>query len=237
MTTSACALPCDVADLQLDYESTQELYWVGKDEDQVVAWSVSVTAPVGPDYDEWGPREQIGHLRVVQVNDEAMGSPFDVLDNAGADLSRVADVLLGVHGDQLEEYREEHDSGGYGFVVLDSVTLVQSWRGFGVGALLAGLVLQRLARDFEFVVVDPAPAGPPGPGDPDRARDIEVYRDPEYYETEAHAAAVAKLTGVWAGLGFEPFADGFMVLNPSRAALGNAVAALRAKLQASRRSE
>lgn len=237
MTSTTLALPCDIADLQLGYESTQELYWVGKDEDQVVAWSVSVTAPVDPDYDGWGPREQIGHLRVVQVNDEAMTSPFDVLDNAGADLSRVAEVLLGVHGDQLQAYREEHDTGGYGFVVLDSVTLVQSWRGFGVGALLAGLVLQRLARDFEFVVVDPAPVDPPASGDPDHERDIEVYRDPEYYETEEHAAAVAKLTGVWAGLGFEPFADGFMVLNPSMAALGNAVAALRAKLQDSSLSE
>jgi hypothetical protein len=134
----------------------------------------------------------------------------------------------------LQVYR---DGFGSGFVVLETVHLVDSWSGFGVGAYLAGVVLQRLASDYQFAVADPAPIHWPEPGDP--AGDgtnggFASYEPLGQQETPDRTAARQKLTRVWATLGFEPFADGLMALDLSLVTLDDAVGAMRERLDAVR---
>jgi hypothetical protein len=86
-------LPFSVNALRLTYTCTQELYQSGQDEDQLVSWGVLHHGPPAGGSDE-GPRDGIGLVHVAQVNDELMAQPFEVLDDAGADLSRIAGLVI-----------------------------------------------------------------------------------------------------------------------------------------------
>lgn len=69
------------------------------------------------------------------------------------------------------------------------------WRGFGLGPVLAGAAIRRLAQDCVAVACEPGSAD---------GRDL----------TEAgHRKAAAKLARTWSRIGFEPFDDGVHILD------------------------
>lgn len=133
---------------------------------------------------------------------------WDALDAMEADLEKVASTVLdpstGSLADELEERIEPmHDQ----MLILNSVTLAPEWRGFGVGALLAGVALQTLAPGARLAVTYPAPV--------------------DDAEGADRRAATVKLGRVWQQLGFEPFRDGVWVLDLALVSLDQGVATLR----------
>ena len=89
------------------------------------------------------------------------------------------------------------------------------WRGFGLGALLAGTAIRKLSGGARAAACYPAPlnelteAGPDDQGDADWDK------------------AVAALQQVWARLGFEHFRDGVHVLDLSLVTLDEKLGQLR----------
>lgn len=114
-------------------------------------------------------------------------------------------------GDLTAELLERLEGIGSSLLILNSVSLAPAWRGFGVGALLAGEALLTLEGD---------------------ASCIATYLGPMDGSTgAARSTAVGKLGQVWAALGFRPFTAGVWVLDPAQVALPNAVESLRTKFE------
>ena len=110
---------------------------------------------------------------------------------------------------------EQLEPIGNRILILHSVRLVPEWRGFGLGALLAGTAIRKLSGGARAAVCYPAPlnelteAGPDDHGDADWDK------------------AVAALQKVWARLGFEHFRDGVHVLDLSLVTLDEKLGQLR----------
>lgn len=88
-------------------------------------------------------------------------------------------------------------------MILNSVKLHERWRGYGVGALIAGA----LGGDAHCVATYPAP--------------LDDSRGPD------RKAATAKLQRTWAQIGFMPLDDEVWILNPAMLDLEGAVGRLR----------
>jgi hypothetical protein len=85
---------------------------------------------------------------------------------------------------------------------LHNVKLVAPWRGFGLGALLAGTAIKRLSAGARVAVCYPAPISEPDSAAP-HSQDNDDARD----------RAVAALQRTWGRPGFEHFRDGVFVLD------------------------
>lgn len=90
---------------------------------------------------------------------------------------------------------------------MNSVTLASRWRGYGIGALLAGEAILALDGDAHCVATYPAPL--------------------DGSQGAARERAVRKLQRVWAQIGFEPFEQGVWILDPAMVELQDAVSRLR----------
>lgn len=135
---------------------------------------------------------------------------WEQLDQLEGDLSAVGEAVLDVaEGDLREDLIEQMQGFGNRLLILNSVRVADHWRGLGVGALVAGLALEVLRDDAACIVTFPAPL--------DDSRGA------------VREAAIEKLGRVWAQLGFAPYRDGTWVLDPASSALGDGIAALRAR--------
>jgi hypothetical protein len=81
-----------------------------------------------------------------------------------------------------------------GCLIVDSVRLEPSWRGYGLGALLVGMVIEHLGEARQFVTLHAAPT---------ERRNAAGERVEELSDANRHAASV-KLGDHWAQLGSGP---------------------------------
>ncbi len=72
--------------------------------------------------------------------------PFALLDAQDSELGHVAGILFDAGDGWLDpDLDEQLELTGSRILILHSVSLVPEWRGFGVGALLAGTAIKKLS--------------------------------------------------------------------------------------------
>lgn len=123
-------------------------------------------------------------------------------DAISGDLVWVGGALLDPDGDLHEDLADSTNGVGSNLLILNSVQVAPKWRGYGVGAYLAGEALLSMDGDAQCVATVPAPM--------------------DDSEGEAKHRAIRKLERVWAQLGFEPYVGGAWVLDPGLTTLWEA---------------
>lgn len=184
--------PADLRDIQLTYAHARP-WWYTAD-DALVTWHVS--ADTG---DDNGPGDHVGDLDITLIGDE-VSEPALLLDGFDAELGHVAEVLFG-DGQLDPDLDEDLEAIGTQILILHHVRLAPSWRGFGLGPLLAGSAIKTLSSGARAVVVYPAPLNEPTGATPDG------------YDDDTYDQAVTALQQTWAQLGFEHFRDGVYILD------------------------
>jgi hypothetical protein len=171
----------------------------------VQSWDIVAIAHHWDEIDTSGNHRQ---ERIATIN-IAIGalthaSLWDQLDSLEGDLSTVGAAVLDLkEGDLRDDLLDQLEGMGSKLLILNSVKLTDRWRGYGVGALLAGEAILALYGDAQCVATYPAPLD--GSTGADRAR------------------AVKKLERVWAQLGFEAYRDGVWVIDPGLVTLRDSV--------------
>lgn len=204
------SLPPELAELvdSISLTFTHEQF-LSNDLPAVQNWHVTATAHHWDDEDSGGGKtEAVAHINLVKGS-LVYQSLWDELDATEADVSTVASAVLDLrNGDLREEVIERTDGNGSSLLILNSVQLADRWRGFGVGALLAGEAILGLDGDAHVVATYPAPF--------------------DGSEGEARDRAIRKLQRVWTQLGFSHLSDGVYILDPARVELQEAVNRMRA---------
>ncbi len=88
-----------------------------------------------------------------------------------------------------DEFEEFTEVWGEDLLVLDKAALVEGWRGFGLGPMIAANALRRLAPGCRAVMVHPAPIDTTGMSKDEWARARDRLRE------------------LWSTLGFVPYGD------------------------------
>jgi len=206
--------PADPWLISLDYRRTRP--WWYDAEDAVTRWTV--TADV--EDDDGHPGDHVADIAIVVVEPDRTRDPISLLDGEDGDLGLVAETIFDIgSGDLDPDFDDLLEAAGSQILVLNRVELTAAWRGFGLGALLAGSALRELSAGARAAVCYPAPIG----------GDAEEQTDPF-----SRRRAVASLERVWAGLGFVPFRNGIHVLDLGLVTLEESLAKLRAQAEAYR---
>lgn len=179
----ARALPGPVSSIRLTYTCEQGWWDTGADEPEI--WHVAADL-----YDWEAERnvEHVGDFEFYRADPYATRDLFGVLDGSDGDVGVIAESILnpatGYFRDDLDEYAEPFGSG---MLLLNSAQLERPWRGFGVGAVLAGKAIARLGAGARGAACYPSPL--------DRAG-LE--------DAAAHDRAVSALQRTWSSLGVPP---------------------------------
>lgn len=176
-------------------------WWYGAD-DALETWHVAADIHKGGT----GVQAHVGDMSITLVDHYNTHDPFALLDGEDAELGRIAEVLFDADDGQLDpDLDEQLEPAGDRILILHSVQLTPRWRGFGLGALLAGTAIRKLSSGARAAVCYPAPLGErDDPGHDDQPDDPEEWQH-----------AVASLQRVWGRLGFTHFRDGVHVLDLS----------------------
>jgi GNAT superfamily N-acetyltransferase len=198
--------PEDPSAITLTYQHRH--YWCLGADDAPETWHVSA------DIGDGGPH--VGDMDITLVDIYETRDPFALLDGQDAELGHVAGTIFdAADGDLDPDLEEKLEPAGSRILILHSVILVPQWRGFGLGALLAGTAIRKLSGGARAAVCYPAPlselteAGPGDQGDADWDK------------------SVAALQQVWAKLGFDHFRDGVHVLDLTLVTLDEKLGQLR----------
>lgn len=158
----------------------------------------------------------VGDFHLVAVNIDEIRDPFGLLDGEDADLGLIAETILSGGGELDAGLDGRLEPFGSRILILKPARLEPEWRGFSLGALLAGTAIRKLASGGRGAVCYPATVS-----------DTEE----EDLGPEAHEQSVRKLDRVWAQLGFEHFRDGIHVLDLNLTTLDENLAKLREKAE------
>ena len=208
--------PQEIARLSLDLHMSHDLD--GEFRNVLSHWTIDVTSTTDDPSAEYGLRESI--IGNIDVFSATIGHPsvYEALDSYSMDLTRVADALVVPSTGELKEHVEERlELIGSQLLVLNEVRLDEAWKGFGLGALLAGEAL--VALNHGAMIAATVPGSLPDPPD---------YDGPEKSPFEVRQAT-AKLGEVWAQIGFEPLSDGVWIVDLAMRHLYDGVSALRAR--------
>ncbi|GAA3711623.1 hypothetical protein GCM10023082_06810 [Streptomyces tremellae] len=140
--------------------------------------------------DECVHRLQVGVLELVKVRWGGSQNPFWAMEEESQNLYEIAQTIFNQERTGFtEEFEELAEWGGSDVLVLDKAEIVDSWRGFGLGPMLAADAFRRLAPGCGAVMVHPAPIDSRGMTAAERNR------------------ACTRLRETWATLGFVPYSD------------------------------
>jgi GNAT superfamily N-acetyltransferase len=198
--------PADPYDITLTYQH-RHLWWFDADT-APETWHVSADI-----YDDNGTHvvAHVGDMHIVAVDIYDTRDPFGLLDGEEADLGLIAETVFSAGGRLDPELDDLLEPVGSRLLILNSVRLTPDWRGFGLGALLAGTAIKKLAGGGRAAVCYPAPID---------------EMDDELSEA-ARKRAIEALARVWAQLGFHHFRDGAHVLDLSLVSLDENLSRLR----------
>ena len=203
--------PADPWLISLDYRRNRP-WWYDAD-DAVTRWTVAAHVQD----DDGHPGDHVAEIDVAVVEPDRTRDPISLLDGEDGDLGLVAETILDLSSGDLDpDFDALLEAAGSQILVLNRVELTAPWRGFGLGALLAGTALRELSGGARAAVCYPAPID-------DAAED---QADPC-----SRRRAVASLERVWAGLGFVPFRNGIHVLDLGLVTLEESLAKLRAQAE------
>jgi GNAT superfamily N-acetyltransferase len=203
--------PASPWSITLTYQH-QHYWWFGAD-DAPETWHVSADIPDGS---EQHGGSHVGDMNITLVDAYETRDPFGLLDGQDAELGHVAGTLFDAGDGRLDpDLDEQLEPIGSRILILHSVRLVPEWRGFGLGALLAGTAIRKLSGGARAAVCYPAPLNEPTQAGTDDQGDAEWDK------------AVAALQQAWARLGFGHFRDGVHVLDLSLVTLDENLGQLR----------
>lgn len=138
----------------------------------------------------------VGRMSFVRVRMFGPEHPFFAMDSYTGDVARIGETVLDVASGEFDPAFEAALSHPVGdLLVMDRVILDPAWRGFGLGPILAGSAIRRLAQDCVAVVCEPGDA------------------DGREMTDEQHREAAAKLGRLWSRIGFESFRQGVHFLD------------------------
>ena len=161
-------------------------------------------------------RLSVGELVFYKVGWKAGTSPFCAMDET-PELCDLARALFGEGDDFTEEFTQlvamRPDNAG--LLVFDRAELLQAWRGFGLGPIIAAEAIDRLAGGCGAVLVSPTP----------------ICDEIPSFEQLKHTTG--RLQDTWERIGFVPCLDlPYLVLSTRWAAPGQHLAELRGELKA-----
>ena len=202
--------PDDPWNITLSYRHDHS--WWSTADDALVTWHVSASIDEGSGPDA-GSR--VGDMSITLVDAYETRDPFALLDGEDAELGHIAGTLFDAGDGRLDrDLDEQLEPIGSQILILHSVRLTPQWRGFGLGALLAGTAIRKLSSGARAAVCYPAPLNEP----------TDTGTDDQGGEWEK---AVTALQRVWASLGFEHFRNGIHVLDLSLVTLDEKLRQLR----------
>jgi len=202
INTSDRRPPADPWSIDLTYRHDQRWWFDANDEPEI--WEISADV-----HDDSGTHVEshVADMRIVLIDVLDTRDPFGVLDGEDADLGLIAEAIFDPASGRLDpELDAQLEPLGNRILILSTVRLTPEWRGFGLGTLLAGTAIKKMSAGARAAVCYPAPL--------DDAGDLE------------HRIARAKLSEVWARLGFAHFRDGVHVLDLNLATLNENLAQL-----------
>ena len=206
---SSRQFPADASKIELTY--LQRRRAVMDDEDEIERWEVSADVR---DYTEGGTRlvSHVGDFTLYAF-DPYEARNWQVILEGLACSGRQIVKAIGKPGYATlrDEVLDLLEGIGTASLVLDTARLEPEWRGFGLGAYLAGSAIQTLGRGCSGVFL----AAGSLPGEP-LVDDEEV--------------AARKLGQVWQGLGFDLLAGNVYVLSLGLRTFLDNMAALRKSL-------
>jgi len=203
--------PGDPWNITLTYR--HQHYWWFSADDAPETWHVSADIDDGS-----GPHSgsHVGDMDITLVDAYQTRDPFALLDGQDAELGHVAGTLFDAGDGRLDpDLDEQLEPAGSQILILHSVRLAPEWRGFGLGALLAGTAITKLSSGARAAVCYPAPLNEETDARPDSQGEAEWDK------------AVNALRQVWTTLGFEHFRDGVHVLDLSLVTLDEKLGQLR----------
>lgn len=156
------------------------------------------------------PQHEVGQFSFVFVDlDGAVSAGediWDLMDAESGDLMKIADEVWDSDRNDLDQELQDRLVGfGSGFLVLDRARVESTYRGQGLGPIIAGLAIERLGRGCHFAACIPAPT--------ERM-------------TENRLQAVGKLERVWSRIGFEHWRSGVWILDLAHVKFERALASL-----------
>ncbi|PWG15483.1 hypothetical protein DF268_01420 [Streptomyces sp. V2] len=197
-------------------------------QDTLESWYVRVTYGVEGE-EEWedeeaghapAPGSKVGHLVLWRLRDFTGDDRWEVADAESGDLEVIAAAVFGRYegGDYSAEFEEAVMCPVGDLLILDRVHLDKTWRGFGLGPILAAEAIRRLSSGCCAVAAYPAMGEYPEEG----AQVTEAYR----------REAKKKIAALWESIGFEPFRGGVWLLDTDRRQPEELMSARRADLKA-----
>jgi hypothetical protein len=188
--------PADPWEITLSY--AHERPWWYTADDALMMWHVS--ADIGEDSGP-GAGSHAGDMNITLIGEET-SDPVSLLDGWDAELGHIAPVIFDMEDGGLDPALDDQlEVFGTQILILHNVVLTPQWRGFGLGALLAGSAIKRLSGGARAAVCYPAPLNEP-------AEAASAGHDDDGWDQ-----AVAALQRTWARLGFEHYRDGVCVLD------------------------
>ena len=145
--------PGDPWNITLTYR--HQHYWWFSADDAPETWHVSADIDDGS-----GPHSgsHVGDMDITLVDAYQTRDPFALLDGQDAELGHVAGTLFDAGDGRLDpDLDEQLEPAGSQILILHSVRLAPEWRGFGLGALLAGTAITKLSSGARAAVCYPAP--------------------------------------------------------------------------------
>ena len=171
--------------------------------------------------------DHVGDITIVIVDVHHTRDLFSLLDGEDADLGLIGEVICGAGTAGVDPALDRLlEPGGSRILVLTGVRLANDWRGFGLGALLAGTAIAKLSGGARAAVCYSVPL--------DESDDEEQDQDDQEAKATGRQRAIAALDRVWAGLGFEHFRDGVHVLDLNLVTLQENLRQLRKNAEAYR---
>lgn len=207
----------DPTSLVIDYKHEQR--YSSYDECNVHDWHFEVRALlVGAD-DEADDDDMVqvarGEALVVQLDNGR--DPFDALDEHSENAMKIGEAIFDTTtGELLDEFADTIEQLGDRVLILTELEVEPPFRGQGLGPLIAGLAIEALSAGALAVVCYPAPLHRP----------LDSDGQPRDFVDDEWTAGVAKLSALWARLGFQHFRNGVHYIDTARMAFQHGFSAI-----------
>lgn len=186
------ALPVDISAISLNFYF--QIGWEETPSDGPSFWHVSADVR---DFNTERVTHHVGSFMFYRVEPVETRDMFGVMDGYDADLGHIAQMILDPQSGEIRDDLRDQTAGFESdILVLCRAQLEDGWRGFGLGAVLAGRAIKQLGHGCLGVVLEPASILP------------ESRQDGE---TQEHAAM--KISKAWEKIGFTHVGDKLMLLD------------------------
>lgn len=197
------ALPADIAGIRLEFGF--RIGWDETPSDGPAFWHVSADVH---DFEMDEVTHHVGSFSFYRIEPTETRNLFGVMDGYDSDLGHIAEMVLDLEmGDIRDDLRDRMAGFEPDLLVLCRAQLEDGWRGFGLGAVLAGRAIKQLGHGCLSVALQPASILPETRGD-DATRN----------------RAAKKIAKAWKKIGFTQVDDELMMLDLATTALDKSLA-------------